>query len=123
MHETLSQQLLISKRANLSCEAIQIPFKIDRGPVFSNRERCEIPIVTIYGLQMTKATGDISVIVSGLDRCYRCKTIYRTLNVAGQNDHGFNEKFMKDASLQHVRDMAVCCNGVCRGVRQEKGQG
>ena len=29
---------------------------------------------------------------------------------------------MKDASLQHVRDMAVSCNNVCEDVRSEKGQ-
>jgi len=114
---------LTSKRANLSCEAIQIPFKIDQGPVSSNRDRRESPIATIYDLWMSKAASDILVIVGGLGRTCRYKTMYQTLGVAGQKDHRSDKVFMEDASLQHPRDMAVCYNGVGRDVRQEKGQG
>ncbi len=114
---------MTSKRANLPCEAIQIPCKIDRGLVSSNRERRESLIATTYGLRMAEAAGGIPVIVGGLGRCSRYKMIYRTLGVAGQKDHRSGKEFMEDASLQHARDMAVCYNGVGRDVRQEKGQG
>ena len=90
---------MTSKRANLPCEAIQIPFKIDRGPVFSSRERSENPIVTTYGLRMAEAAGDISVIVSELDLFCRYTIIYRTLGVTGQKDHRSGEEFMKDATI------------------------
>jgi len=123
VHWAPSQQLLTSKRANLPCEAVQIPFKIDQRPVSSNRDRRESPIATTYGLRMSEAAGDIPVIVGGLGRTCRYKTIYRTLGVAGQKDHRSGKVFMEDASLQHPRDMAVCYNGVGRDVRQEKGQG
>jgi len=114
---------LISKRANLPCEAIQIPCKIDRGLVSSNRERRESLIATTHGLRMAEAAGGISVIVGGLSRCSRYKMIYRTLGVTEQKNHRSGKKFMEDASLQHARDMAVCYNDVGRDVRQEKGQG
>ncbi len=114
---------MISRRANLPCEAIQIPCKIARDPASSNRERRESPVATTYGLRMAEAAGDIPVIVGGLGRCSRYRMIYRTLGVAGQKDHHSGKEFMEDASLQHPRDMAVCYNGVDRDVRQEKGQG
>ena len=102
---------------------IQIPYKIDQGPVSSNRDRREIPVATTYGLRMSEAAGDISVIVGELGRTCRFKTMYQTLDVAGQKDHHSGKVFMEDASFQHPRDMAVCYNGVDRDVRQEKGQG
>ncbi len=114
---------MISKRANLPCEAIQIPCKIDRGLVSSNRERRESLIVTTHDLRMAEAAGGIPVIVSGLSRCSRYKMIYRTLDVTEQKNHRSGKKFMKDASLQHARDMTVCYNDVGRDVRQEKEQG
>ncbi len=69
---------------------------------------------------MSEAAGDIPVIVDGLGRTCRYKTIYRRLDVTGQKDHHSGKVFMKDASLQHPRDMAVCYNGVNRDVRQKK---
>ena len=72
---------------------------------------------------MSEAAGDIPVIVGGLGRTCRYKTMYQTLGEAGQKDHRSGKVFMEDASLQHPRDMAVCYNGVGRDVRQEKGQG
>ncbi len=72
---------------------------------------------------MAEAADDIPVIVGELGRCSRYKMIYPTLGVAGQKDHRSGKEFMKDASLQHARDMAVCFKGVGRDVRQEKGQG
>lgn len=72
---------------------------------------------------MTEAADDISVVVGGLGRSCRYKSIYRTLGVTGQKDHRSGKKFMEDASLQHTRDMTVCYDDVGRDVRQEKGQG
>ena len=72
---------------------------------------------------MSEAASDIPVIVSELGRTCRYKTMYQTLGEAEQKDHRSGKMFMKDASLQHPRDMAVCYNGVGRDVRQEKGQG
>ncbi len=118
MYWALSQQLLTSKRANLSCEAVQIPFKIDQRTVFSNRDRRESSVVTTYDLRMSKAASDIPVIVSELGRTCRYKTIYRTLSVTEQKNHRSGKIFMKDASLQHPRDMTVCNNDVNRDVRQ-----
>ena len=117
MHWAFSQQLLISKRTNLSCETIQISFKIDQGSVFSNRDRRKSSVVTIYNLRMSKATSDISVIVSELDRTCCYKTMYQTLNVTEQKNHRFNKMFMKDASLQHFKDMTVCYNDVSKDVQ------
>lgn len=122
MHWALSQQLLISKRANLPCEAVQSSFKIDQRTVFSNRDQRESSVVTIYDLRMSKAASDISVIVNELDRTRRYKTIYRTLDVTEQKNHRSDKMFMKDASLQHSRDMTVCYNDVNRNVRQKKRQ-
>jgi len=104
--------LLTSRRANLQCEAIQIPCKIDRGPASNNRERRESPVATTYGLRMAEAAGGIPVIVGGVGRCSRYRKIYRTLGVAGQKDHRSGKVFMEDASLQQPKDMAVCYNDV-----------
>ena len=114
---------MTSKRANLPCEAIQIPYNIDRGPVFSNRNRRGSPVATTYGLRMAEAAGDISVIVSELGRSCHYKSIYSTLNVAGQKNHRSGKELMEDASLQHPREMAVCYDDVDSDVRQEKEQG
>lgn len=113
---------MISKRANLSCEAIQISFKIDQDSVFSNRDRRESSVVIIYDLRMSKAASDISVIVNELGRTCRYKTMYQTLDVTEQKNHRSDKMFMKDASLQHSRDMTVCYNDVNRDVRQKKEQ-
>ena len=113
---------MISKRANLSCEAVQISFKIDQHLVFSNRDRRESSVVTIYDLRISKAASDISVIVNELDRTCRYKTIYQTLDVTEQKNHHSDKMFMKDASLQHSRDMTVCYNDVNRDVRQKKNK-
>jgi len=118
VHWALSQQLLISKRANLPCEAVQSSFKIDQRTVFSNRDRRESSVVTIYDLRMSKAASDISVIVSELDRTCYYKTIYWTLSVTEQKNHRSDKMFIKDASLQHSRDMTVCNNDVNRDVQQ-----
>ncbi len=71
---------------------------------------------------MSKAASDISVIVNELGRTCRYKTMYQTLDVTEQKNHRSDKMFMKDASLQHSRDMTVCYNDVNRDVRQKKEQ-
>ncbi len=56
---------------------------------------------------MTEAAGDIPVVVKGLDRCDRNKTIHRTLNMIGQNGFRSDDDFMKDATSRRARDMCV----------------
>lgn len=79
LHQTLSWQELTSQRGNPSDAAIQIP-------VSSDSERRETSIVTSNGLRMAEAAGDVPVVVGGLGRCDRYKSIYQTLGVAGQKD-------------------------------------
>jgi hypothetical protein len=45
---------------------------------------------------MAEAAGDIPVVVGGLGRYGRSKTIYRTLGLAGQKDFRSGEDFMQD---------------------------
>ena len=56
---------------------------------------------------MAEAAGDIPVVVGGLGRYGRNKSIYRTLGVAGQKDFRSGEDFMKDAASRRARDMCV----------------
>jgi len=51
--------------------------------------------------------GDIPVVVGGLGRYGRSKTIYRTLGLAGQKDFRSGEDFMKDAASRRARDMCA----------------
>jgi hypothetical protein len=56
---------------------------------------------------MAEAAGDIPVVVGGLGRYGRSKTIYRTLGLAGQKDFRSGEDFMKDAASRRARDMCA----------------
>lgn len=71
---------------------------------------------------MSKAANDISVIMNELNKTCRYKTIYEILNVTEQKNHRSDKIFMKDALLQHFKDMTVCYNDVSRDVRQKKKQ-
>ena len=106
----LDVQLAIinQSKGKLPCAAIQISRKThQRIPVFSEGERRETPVATTYGLRMAEAAGDIPVVVGGLGRCGRNKTIHRTLGVAEQNGFRSGEDFMKDTASRRARDMCV----------------
>lgn len=64
-------------------------------------------VVTTHGLRMAEAAGDIPIIVGGLGRCERYKTIYRTKGLAGQKDFRSGGDFLKDRASQSARDSGV----------------
>ena len=64
-------------------------------------------VVTIHGLRMAEAAGDILIIVGDLGRCERHKMIYRTISVAGQNDFRSEGNFLKNRASKFAKDSDV----------------
>ena len=91
----------------LPCAAVGIPCKIDKYPVSNNGEHRGTSVVTTQGLRMAEAAGDIPIIIGGLGRCERHKTIYRTIGVAGQKDFRSGGIFLKDRAPQPAGDSVV----------------
>jgi hypothetical protein len=54
---------------------------------------------------MAETAGDISGNVGGLGRCDRYKTLYRTLDVAGQKNFRSGRDIMKEAASRCTREM------------------
>ncbi len=106
-HQISRWRRMTSHRAPLPCAAIEIPCKIDRYPVSNDGHPRGMSVVTTHGLRMAEAAGDVPIIVGGLGRCERHKTIYRTIGVAGQKDFRSGGEFLKDRASQPGRDSGV----------------
>lgn len=96
-HQISRWRRITSQRAPLRCAAVEIPCKIDRYPVSNNGEPRWMSVVTNHGLRMAEAAGDISIIVGGLGRFERHKTIYRMIGVAGQKDFRSGGELMENS--------------------------
>ena len=81
--------------------AVPIPCKIDRISTSSDGRRKDTPIATSHGRRMAEAVGDIPVIVGGLGRCDRYKTIYRTLGVAGHKKSYYGGSYERSGITVH----------------------
>ena len=95
---------ITSQRAHLPCAAVEIPRKINRDPVSHNGKSRGMSVVTAHGLRIAEAAGDIPIIVGGLGRCERYKSIYRTIGGAGQKDFRSGGGFLEDRASQPARD-------------------
>ena len=87
------------------------PCKIDRYPVSNDGESRGMSVVTTHGLRMAEAAGDIPIIVGGLGRCKRHKTIYRTIGVAGQKDFRSGGEFLKESIVARRRQWCAMKDG------------
>lgn len=95
------------QRASLPCAAVEIFGKIDRHHVSNDDKPSGVSIVTTHGLRMAEAVGDIPIVIGGLGRCERHKTIYQTLGVAGQKDFRSGGDLLKDRASWPARDSGV----------------
>lgn len=84
--------------------AIPIPSKIDRISTSSDGRRKDTPIATSHGRRMAEAVGDIPIIIGGLGRCDRYKTIYQTLGVAGHKKFCYDGGFINEAASRSTKE-------------------
>lgn len=98
---------MTKQRASLPCVAVEIFRKIHRNPVFNDDKFSRASVVTTHGLRIAEAASDISIVIEGLGRCERHKTIYRILGVAGQKDFRSSGDFLKDSASWPARDSDV----------------
>ena len=96
-HQIYRWRRMTKNRASLPCSAVEIFRKIDRHPVSNDDQPSRVSAVTAHGLRMAEAAGDIPIVIGGLGRYERHKTIYRTLGVAGQKDFRPGGDFLRDS--------------------------
>ena len=106
-HQTYRWRRMTRQRASLPCAAVEIFRKIDRHPVSNDDKPSGVSVVTTHGLRMAEAAGDIPIVIGGLGRCERHKTIYRTLGIAGQKDFRSGGDFLKDRASWPARDSGI----------------
>ena len=106
-HQTYKWRRMTRQRTSLPCAAVEIFRKIDRHPVSNDDKLSGVSVVITHGLRIAEAVGDISIVIEGLGRCERHKTIYQTFGAAGQKDFRFGGDFLKNRASWPARDSGV----------------